>query len=124
MKKIIALFVIMLACSFSANAQQKNANTAVATPQQAAAQVNSNAEKAAMKDMQALTEFVQLTDAQANQLKGLFLTKHKTLMGQQLSDERKSVLAQSVEAKLKAALTQDQIAKLEDNAKLMNMLTH
>lgn len=122
MKKIIALFVIMLACSFSANAQQKNASPA-ATTQQTAAQINSNAEKAAMKDMQALNEFVQLTDAQSSRLKGLFLEKHKQL-AQQLSDERKTVLAQAIETKLKAALTPDQIAKLEDNAKLMNMLTH
>lgn len=124
MKKIIALFVIMLACSFSANAQQKKASPAVATSQQAATQVNADAEKAAMKDMQALNEFVQLTDAQSSRLKGLFLEKHKTLMGQQLSDDRKNVLAQAIETKLKAALTPDQIAKLEDNAKLMNMLTH
>ena len=122
MKKIIALFVIMLACSFSANAQQKNASPA-ATTQQTAAQINSNAEKAAMKDMQALNEFVQLTDAQSSRLKGLFLEKHKQL-AQQLSDERKTVLAQAIETKLKAALTPDQIAKLEDNAKLMTMLTH
>lgn len=123
MKKIIALFVIMLACSFSANAQQKKATPAVTTSQQTAAQVNSNAEKAAMKDMQMLNEFVKLTDAQSSRLKGLFLEKHRQL-AQQLSDERKTVLAQAIETKLKAALTPDQIAKLEDNAKLMNMLTH
>lgn len=123
MKKIIALFVIMLACSFSANAQQKKATPATTNSKQAAVEVNSNAEKGALNDMQALTQFVQLTDAQASRLKGLFLEKHKQL-AQQLSDERKAVLAEAVETKLKAALTPEQVAKLEDNTKLMNMLTH
>ena len=123
MKKIIALFVIMLACSFSANAQQKNASPAVAQ-QQTAAELNTAVEKAVMKDMQALTEFVQLTDLQSSQLKGLFREKHKNLLGQPLSNERKAHLADAIEAKLKSYLTPDQLAKVEDNAKLKNMLTH
>jgi len=122
MKKIIALFVIMLACSFSANAQQKKA-TPSATTQQTRAELNAASERAAAKDMQALNEFVQLSDEQSNRLRGLFLEKHK-MLAQPMSDERKAVLADAIETKLKAALTPDQIAKLEDNAKLMNMLTH
>jgi hypothetical protein len=126
MKKIIALFVIMLACGVSANAQQKK-NVASATPAVTAQQgndVNASIRSAAIKDVENLSEFVQLTPEQKTGFKGLFEYKQNLLQKENLSAERKAVLAQAIEAKIKASLTPDQVAKLEDNPKLLQMLVN
>lgn|SRR5690242_9722969 len=124
MKRIIALFVVMLAFGLNANAQQKKATTAPAT---ATNQANLNKQaainEAAIKDVTTLSDYVKLTADQKVTLKSLFAEKHLH-NSQNLSDERKAVLAESIEVKLKSVLTPEQLSKVEGNAQLMNVLTH
>lgn len=125
MKRIIALFVVMLAFGLNANAQQKKAATA--TPQTAAQQANLSKQAvysdAAVKDIATLSEFVKLTADQKVKLKSLFQQKHQDY-AQNLSAERKAVLADYVEAQMKSYLDPAQVAKIEGNAQLLNTLTH
>jgi hypothetical protein len=118
MKKIIALFVLMLGVSFTANAQK---NTS-AKPATAADSKEATIQKAAVADTKALHEFVPLTDAQMQSFKGLFEYKYRTL-SENLSEERKKVLAETIEMKINATLTPDQVAKLSQNQKLLNQLS-
>ncbi|AWH85184.1 hypothetical protein HYN59_08630 [Flavobacterium album] len=122
MKKIIALFVIMLAFGATANAQQKKAAAQTATQQPADADAAVN--QAAAKDMGLLSETVKLTDDQNKNLKRLFQTKHKMLATPNLTEERKGVIYQNIETKLKSVLDADQIAKLDSNPELLKKLTH
>ncbi|WP_294820261.1 hypothetical protein [uncultured Flavobacterium sp.] len=122
MKKIIALFVIMLAFGVSANAQQKKTAARPATAQSA-----SNEEairKAAAKDFELLSSIVALTQQQKPTIMELFETKHRTLSTPNLSDERKALFAQNIESKMKSVLDADQIAKVDSNPEMLKVLTH
>ncbi|MES2485967.1 MAG: hypothetical protein V4581_08505 [Bacteroidota bacterium] len=123
MKKIIALFVIMLGLSFTANAQQKKnvakpavTGTNAGTPKEAAIQ------EAAIADAKALNEFIPLSDADMQSFKGLFEYKYRAL-SENLSDERKKNLTETIEAKINATLSPEQATKLSQNPKLLNQLT-
>lgn len=122
MKKIIALFAIMLACGFSANAQQKQTSPATEAARQKGMEIKAAAEKAAIKDVTMMSEFIKLTDAQKNNFKGLFSFKHEQLLGQPLSNDRKTVLAEQIEMKIKASLTPDQVTQLNNNPDLLKKL--
>ena len=121
MKKIIAILVIMLCFGYTANAQQK-ATKATTTQQQGVDKAAIKA--AALKDVTALSEFIDLSEAQKENFKGLFEYKHRLLADKNLSQERKDILAESIEAKIRGNVPQDQVAKLDDNPKLMQILTH
>jgi hypothetical protein len=124
MKKIIALFVIMLGFGFTANAQQKKAAAKPATAAQA--QTNSKdaaIQAAAIKDVNALNAYIPLNDADKQSFKGLFEYKHR-LWSENLSEERKGLVSQTIDAKIKATLSSEQLTKLEANPKLLNTLTH
>lgn len=124
MKKIIALFVIMLAFGVNANAQQKKAP---AKPVASPTQQNVNEEairKAAAKDFELMVANIALTEAQKPDFKGLFESKHRTLSDKSLSQERKDILAENIERKIKSGLNTDQIAKLDSNPELLRALTH
>lgn len=119
MKKIIALFVLMLGVSFTASAQKAKpakAATTKADPKEAAI------EAAANDDTKALNAFVPLSDEQVVSFKGLFAYKHRNL-AQGLSEEEKKKLAEIIDAKVNATLTPDQVTKLSQNPKLLNQLT-
>ncbi|SFQ27949.1 hypothetical protein [Flavobacterium akiainvivens] len=120
MKKIIALFVLMLGVSFTASAQKK----AVAKPAQTKEQRAQAAEiqKGAQADTKALNEFVKLSDDQMVSFRGLFEYKYRNL-AEGLSDERKKALAETIEMKINATLTPDQVTKLSQNPTLLNQLT-
>jgi nitrogen-specific signal transduction histidine kinase len=125
MKRIIALFVVMLAFGLNANAQQKKA--AAATSQTAAQQANLTKQAAysdaAIKDIETLSQFVKLTADQKVKLKSLFEQKHVDY-AQNLSAERKVILADFVETQMKSYLDPAQLTKIEGNTQLMNILTH
>lgn len=123
MKKIIALFVIMLAFSFNANAQKKNNTTATATQQTKVDEAQ--VQKLGEKDLQRLHELVNLTANQKTALIDLFKYKHRTHMeNPNFSQERKSILAENIETKIKSAITPEQIAKLEDNPEILTILVN
>lgn len=123
MKKIVALFVVMLAFGLNANAQQKKAVATKPAANQEALSKKAAFSEAAIKDVNTLSEFVKLNADQKVKLKGLFEQKHMDL-AQDLSSERKAVLADYVEAQMKSYLEPAQVAKVEGNAQLMNILTH
>jgi len=122
MKRIIALFVVMLAFGFSANAQEKKAVAPAA--KQVTANKDAAYSEAAIKDVATLSEYVKLTADQKVTLKSLFQEKHQTNGNNKLSAERKAILAESIEAKLKSTLEPAQLAKIQGNTQLMNVLTH
>ena len=122
MKKIIALFVIMLAFGVTANAQQKKTTAAPAKAQQTS--TDEAVKKAAARDLELMSTSLALTEEQKTVYKGLFETKQRTLATPNLSDERKSVLAENIERKVRSMLTTDQLAKLDSNPELLNKLTH
>jgi hypothetical protein len=135
MKKIIALCVLGLAFGVSANAQQKKTvaqpakvATATSTTKTATATqkpVSNEITQKAGADLNELNNLVVLSKAQIEQLKPVFAYKYQTYADvPSLSKDRKDVLAQGIESKIKAALTPDQVAKLETNPGLIQKLTH
>lgn len=123
MKRIIALFVVMLAFGLNANAQQKKAATTQTATQQANLTKQAAYSDAAIKDVATLSEFVKLTADQKVKLKSLFEQKHVDY-AQNLSAERKVILADFVETQMKSYLDPAQLTKIEGNTQLMNILTH
>ena len=127
MKKIVYLFSIMLACSLTANAQQKKAAVKPAKQEvQQTAATNEASRKiaeAASKDVTALSKVISFTGTQKQDFMGLFEYKHRHL-AENLSDERKKVLSQTIEAKINATLTPDQNAKLAKSPQTMKVLVN
>lgn len=125
MKKIIALFVFMLAFGLTANAQQKKAATASAA---ATTVVKADAEaikKAAVKDVAAMKEVIELNAQDQQSMLGLMEYKHRNLQENPgFSAERKAALSQTIEAKLRATLNTDQMEKLSKMPDLMKRLTN
>ncbi|RZJ76241.1 MAG: hypothetical protein EOO45_02970 [Flavobacterium sp.] len=128
MKKIIAMLAITLAFGLNANAQEKV--TKVKTPREKTATVKADSpEIAAMneaidKDVQLLSSVVKLDDQGVRTFTGLFRNKHKVLSQKDLSDERKTVLAESIDAKIKATLTPEQNVMLSKKPDVLKQLTH
>lgn len=120
MKKIIALFVIMVGFSFTAQAQQKK--VAKATAQSTV--TDAGVQKAAAADVKALDAYIPLNAAEKQSFTGLFEYKHQNIKDGQMSAERIDVFAQTIEAKIKATLTPENLTKLEGNPKLLKQLTH
>ena len=114
MKKTIALFAMMLACGFAANAQETKATATVQ-------EVTAN--RTAADDLKSLDKLIKLDENQKSGLLGLFEYKHSELANQNLSQERKDILAQAIETKMRATLTSDQNAKLDKNPKLVSLIT-
>lgn len=121
MKKIIALFVFMLAFGLTANAQQKKATQAAATATETPEQLA--IKQAAAKDLALMMESVELTPQVQQDFMGLFEYKHQILR-QNISDKRKVTLAETIEAKIKAGLNADQFAKLSQSPAVMQKLTN
>src|SRR5690349_9748807 len=105
MKKIIALFVFMLAFGLTANAQQNG------SADNAKASVEQKVKEAAAKDVALMMEVVELDSQDKQNFMGLFERKHRYLM-QNLSEERKTILRNETKAKIEATLDADQMAKL------------
>lgn len=124
MKKIITLFVIMLAFGVNANAQQKKAETAnpAAAANKVKAEKRASFSEAALKDVATLSDYVKVTPQQEAALKTLFEYKHDTY-SQNISEERKAILATNIEAKISSILGDDLFAKIKGNTQLMNVLT-
>jgi len=121
MKKIIALFVLMLGLGFTANAQQKSAKPVTATNTGTAKEAA--IQQAATNDAKALNDFIPLTDSEMQSFKGLFEYKHRSLSDTNLSADRKKSIAETVEAKINATLSPEQVTKLGQNQKLLKQLT-
>lgn len=96
MKKLVSLFVFILAFSFNTNAQGLK-----------------TAEELGKQDAQAVAKYLEISGQVVTDLQGLFTMKHETLLMEGISADRKKVLAEIVEAKLVATLDPTDIEKLK-----------
>lgn len=103
MKKIIALFVMLLAFSAGMNAQEKY-------------------EAAAKKDVELLKKHIQLDEKTENAVFYLFVKKHDNLSAQNLTAENKKDVNRIIEAKLRATFSDEQIRTLEKDPTVFNQL--
>jgi len=126
MKKIIALVVVALGFSFSAVAQQKKAVAPAGGvhASHTAPAGDADFKKDANKDLAALDKIVTLNDADKKSILGLLTYKYREFKVVGESKERRNVLAQTVEAKLRATLTAEQMAKLEASPAVFKQVTH
>lgn len=123
MKKIIAIAALMLGFGFTAQAQQKKAETA---PKAAVSQQTANIGKLATADVETLNKAVRLTADEKKIFQELFTTKHTYLTdpGTSGSEERKGIIYKTIDAKLRATLSADKMAKLDADPALLKKLTH
>ncbi|MBN9283268.1 MULTISPECIES: hypothetical protein [unclassified Flavobacterium] len=108
MKKLAALFFMIIAFSVSASAQELSKELA----------------SKVQNDMTVLTAQIKLTEAQKAEVTKAFVMKHQNLAVKDLSDGRKKELARVVEHYLKAPLTPSQLEQLNAQPDLVNRLTH
>lgn len=122
MKKIIAIIVIVLAFSVNANAQQKTATPQKVEKKAVEKKSPKDIKEASMNDLMALKKaVVAFEGTQEADLLRLFEYKHD-LLKQDLSADRKQILTQSIEDKLKATLTPDQMQKVSAKPALLKQL--
>ena len=129
MKKIIALSAILtLGLGFTASAQQKKtAKQVVKTAQVALPANDAEVKKAAQQNVNSLNGVVTLTDAEKQMFQGLFETKYRNLQSVAKAGNKaaeKEGVAQSIEAKLRATLSADKMAKLDAKPAVLKELTH
>lgn len=121
MKKIIAIIVIVLAFSVNANAQQKTAAPQKVETKAVEKKSPKDIKEASMNDLVALKKVIAFEGTQEADLLRLFEHKHD-LLKQDLSAERKQILTQSIEDKLKATLTPEQMQKVSAQPNLLKKL--
>ncbi len=115
MKKIIAIFVLFFAFSLSANAQTEKKIEKKQESPEAAAKQN-------------LHELSKTIDISANpdlftNLNQLFITKHKMLSKENITENEKQEVYKIIDAKLRATLSDDQIKEIEAKG-VYERLTH
>jgi len=103
MKKLIAAFVFIVAFSLNANAQ-------------------ANASELAKNDVVALSGVVQLSEQNKASFLDIFKQKHEAF-AKETSENKKKIIAKSVDAKLRGILSAEQMAKLDKNPELLKKLT-
>lgn len=111
MKKIISLFILLFAFSFSMNAQEAKIKKV------------DNLEESAKKDSKALVDYLNLEGTITEDFYRLMLHKHKAL-AEDINEEQKSTISTIITKKIEATLDADQMAKLSKNAALLKQLTH
>lgn len=108
MKKVIAVVTLFFAFAFSANAQE-----------------NKKLEPAQAAKLEAykMSESLNLTSQQQEAFVNLFVMKHQMLNDATVSDAKKKEITEVMNAKIKATLTPEQNAKLDNNPALLAELT-
>ncbi|MFT6748146.1 MAG: hypothetical protein ACI9XR_001988 [Flavobacterium sp.] len=104
MKKIVLLLSFLFA--FSMNAQDKKLKPA----------------DAAKADALELKALVKLNETETYDMTNLFQMKYEMLAIEDISQERKNIMKQTLEAKIRASLTPDQMATLESKPELLKRL--
>lgn len=110
MKKIVSIFVFLLAFTFNANAQEKSFK-------RVDEQVEAN------KNLTALKEVIQLDATKSADMFRLFEYKYRNL-NENLSEERKASLTKIMEMKLRASFTPNEMQLIENKKGLLFSLTH
>ena len=116
MKKIVALVIMMLGFGFTAAAQT------AAKPAKAAVASQSSFAEAAKKDVVTLDKAVVLSAAQKQSFQGLFEYKFTQFKEVASSTERKAIISQTIEAKIRATLTPEQMAKLDAKPEVLKQI--
>ena len=106
MKKIIALLTLFFTFSMNVAAQEKV-----------------NLDQLAKNDVTLLGKTVRLTAQDEVTFNGLFKKKYEVLSTPNLSEERKKIVTKSIDAKLRATLSADNMAKVDANPELLKKLT-
>lgn len=106
MKKIIALLTLFFAFTMNVSAQEK-----------------ANFDQLAKSDVALLAKTVKLTAQDEVSFTGLFKKKHEVLSTPNLSEERRKIIVKSIDAKLRATLSADNMAKVDANPELLKKLT-
>lgn len=106
MKKIISLFILLFAFSFSVNAQEGK---------------KESVEMSAKKDLNALTSFMTFDKQYTDAFYGLFLHKHKMIAEDKNNGEQ---IAVEISKKIEASLSPEQFSKLSNNKELYYQITH
>lgn len=106
MKKYIAAFAFFITTAISMNAQNQEATY----------------QTLAKKDMAELAQIVNLQDNQKEDFFRLFEMKHEVTSNKNMSQERKTVMSQVIEAKIRGTLSAQQMALLEAKPEVLNRL--
>lgn len=112
-------FALALFAGLGATAQTKKATVAPATTVVAE---KITPEKAAERDMKALTALVTVDDAVKPEVNKIFITKYRVKEDTNLSDDRMTALTAYVESELANYIGDSNFAKLKANTKLYNQL--
>lgn len=119
MKKILIAFAVTFTLGLTAQAQQKPAKVQSGMLDN---KTQETVKQAALSDLAALEKAVTFTGTQKDDFRKLFEHKHRMYL-QELSDERKQRVAHTIEMKIKASLSPENIQKIENTAGLMQTLT-
>ncbi|TDP58369.1 hypothetical protein [Flavobacterium dankookense] len=122
MKKIIAVLTLCLAFTLGANAQDKKGLSKEEIAKTEKLRKELPPEVAGKNDAIELIKYLGLDEKNLETFARLFTKKYKVLTTEGLTAERKSELAGSIEAKLRAGLTAEQMKKLDQNPELLNRL--
>lgn len=122
MKKIIAVLTLCLAFTLGANAQDKKGLSKEEIAKNETLRKELPPEVAAKNDAVELSKFLGLDESNLETYTRLFAKKHKILATEGLTAERKSELTRTIEAKLRAGLTAEQMEKLDRNPELLKKL--
>lgn len=106
MKKIISVFVFLFVCTINLNAQEKNTDSI---------------KEKAKSELAQLLQVVQLDNDTSINVVNLLESKHQNLANN-LSQERKAILAKDISNKLKGILTPEQLKAVEAKPELMKKL--
>ena len=106
MKKLLFIFTLIFAFSINASAQEQKLTS----------------QDLAKKDAVELTQLLSLTDSDTENFFRLFEMKYTILEDKTLSDERKSILSTTIDAKIRGTLNEKQMAILEANPELFKRL--
>lgn len=106
MKKLLFIFTLICVFSINANAQEKNVTS----------------QDLAKKDAVELTQLLSLTDTDTENFFRLFEMKYTMLEDKSLSEERKSIITSTIDAKIRATLNEKQMSILEANPELFKRL--
>ena len=107
MKKIFFALTLILAISFTSNAQEKRTKV----------------QEISKTESSEVAALLNLNETQTADIYRLFEMKNEALSNATLSDERRSELTRIMDMKMRATFTADQISVLEAKAGLYSRLT-
>ncbi|WP_264560509.1 hypothetical protein [Flavobacterium sp. N2270] len=108
MKKIISLFILLFAFSFSVNAQETS---------------REDVKTLAKKDLTLLSDNIKIDDQKTKELYNVFIQKHSSLT-EKNDEESRIMLSRKISSKLESILGKEEFAKISNNKELLKKLTY